>query len=235
MAENSLNVRIQHAVEHIENINNEQIQAPASDSVPIDGEIIFNQSRTNFKVGDGITEYDSLSYILPEIPERCIIITPSNNSHLTDLYSDSLLINPNATKFSVFEPGGTIRLMPNYVTDDSIQIFMLNLNTLNSKLINDVEYTFDFNMRLNNNSPVSNPDNVFFVCTNIDQNQYIFNYTDWGNEVTRALNDIVFRGFQKPIISPSSSFSYLKCQCVKIKKHTVILLDNTEVTYFFIY
>ena len=231
MAENILNARLQHAVEHTEN----NTQVPANESVPLNGEIVFNSDRTNFKVGDGTTTYDNLSYVLPEIPERCVIITPSNNSHLTDLYSDSLLTNPNATKFSVFEPGGTIKLMPNYITDDSIQLFMLNLSVLNSNLINDVEYTFDFNIRLNNNSPVSNPDNLLFVCADVNQNQYVLNYTDWGNEVTRAINDVVFRGFQKPAINSSTLFSYLRCQCVKIRKHTVILLDNTEVTYFFIY
>lgn len=231
MSENILYARLQHAVEHTE----DNTQVPANASVPLNGEIVFNSDRTNFKVGSGTTEYSSLSYILPEIPERCVIITPSSNSHLTNLYNNSFLTNPNATKFSVFEPGGTIRLIPDYVTSDSIQFFMLNLSVLNSNLINDVEYTFDFNIQPNNNSPVSNPDNVFFVCTNTDQYQYILNYTDWGNEVTHTFNDIVFRGFQKPTIYPSSPFSYLRCQCVKIKKHTVIISGNIEVTYFFIY
>ena len=231
MAENSLNVRIQHAVEHVENINNEQIQAPASTSIPIDGEIIFNQSRTNFKVGDGTTTYDSLSYILPEIPERCVIIAPSSNSHLTDLYSNSLLTNPNASKFSVFEPSGTIKLIPDYIiSGGTVQIFMLNLSVLNSNLIDDVEYTFDLNMALNNNSAVSNPDNVLFVCTDRNQNQYILNYTDWGNNTIYTIDSIDFDGFQKSFIIPSSTYYFLRSRRIKVMKHAI-----ATYTYFFIY
>lgn len=53
MIENELNARLQHAV-----IGE---GSTATSSVPKKGEMIFNQTLTNFRVGDGINNYNSLS------------------------------------------------------------------------------------------------------------------------------------------------------------------------------
>ena len=59
--DNILNARLQHAVEHTE--NNTQIPAPSS--VPLNGEIVFNSDRTNFKVGNGNDSYSQLTDVIP--------------------------------------------------------------------------------------------------------------------------------------------------------------------------
>lgn len=64
MIENELKARLQHAVEHTDN----NTQYPANDSVPLNGEIVFNNTRTNFKVGNGSLQYSALSDFLPSIP-----------------------------------------------------------------------------------------------------------------------------------------------------------------------
>lgn len=54
--ETELKARIQHAVEHTES----GVQCPADNSIPKNGEIVFNTDRTNFKVGDGTHAYSVL-------------------------------------------------------------------------------------------------------------------------------------------------------------------------------
>lgn len=65
MIENELNARLQHAVEHTETNNNVATQYPANNSVPLKGEIVFNSTLTDFKVGDGENQYSVLSNFLP--------------------------------------------------------------------------------------------------------------------------------------------------------------------------
>ena len=232
MTENSLNVRIQHAVEHIENINDEQIQVPASTSQPKDGEIVFNQSRTNFKVGDGTTTYGNLPYFLPE---KCVIIEPSHSDYLTNFYFDNFSANPDATNFLVFEPSGQQKLWYDYYANH-IQIYALKLDKLNDKLQNNVEYTFSFNMALQNTD-----DGVLFICTkvpvdpNVDIIYSILNCKDGNAEYTHQLQDgNYWRGFQQSLLTPSTAYSSLKGRIVKVIKHTTTINNITRV-YFFIY
>lgn len=65
MSDNILNARLQHAVEYTDN---NSVQHPDDTSIPLNGEIVFNDDRTNFKVGDGREEYQNLPDFLPTIP-----------------------------------------------------------------------------------------------------------------------------------------------------------------------
>lgn len=65
MSDNILNARLQHAVEYTDN---HSVQHPNHTSIPLNGEIVFNEDRTNFKVGDGREEYQNLPDFLPTIP-----------------------------------------------------------------------------------------------------------------------------------------------------------------------
>lgn len=67
MADNVLDVRIEHAVEHDELVEGINTQLPADNSVPKNGEIVFNRTRTNFKVGDGSKTYSQLSNFVKTI------------------------------------------------------------------------------------------------------------------------------------------------------------------------
>lgn len=60
-----LNTRLQHAVEYKDG---EDVQHPDDDSVPLNGEIVFDRHRVNFRVGDGVTTYSHLPDFLPNIP-----------------------------------------------------------------------------------------------------------------------------------------------------------------------
>lgn len=80
---NTLDVRMQHAVEHDETIEGVLIQKPASSSIPKNGEIVFNRTRTNFKVGDGNTAYTNLTNIIPAVPTKTSDLT-NDSGFITD-------------------------------------------------------------------------------------------------------------------------------------------------------
>lgn len=80
---NTLDVRMQHAVEHDETIEGVLIQKPASSSIPKNGEIVFNRTRTNFKVGDGNTAYTYLTDIIPTVPTKTSDLT-NDSGFITD-------------------------------------------------------------------------------------------------------------------------------------------------------
>lgn len=104
METNELHARLQHAVETTGGQGN---QIPASSSVPLNGEIVFNSDRTNFKVGDGVidpntgqptgTAYSSLPDIIPSAPGT---LNTNNSTAQTVSNSEALSGNINLHKVS---------------------------------------------------------------------------------------------------------------------------------------